>query len=93
MQAPRLYLDSAGRVWHSSTMAAALAPNSQMWAFWHTDTRQDEQVHVPRGDPDLVVRAHAFEYPQALPIRIRGGPAELRKPKSDPAPRPKTCAS
>ena len=106
MQAPRLYLDSAGRVWLlfrrmislfstwtwavdsiatpntanarvywssfatyydgdswltaselpvsrdriSSTMAAAPARNGQLWTFWHTDARQDDQVHVPRGD-------------------------------------------
>jgi hypothetical protein len=31
----------------SSTMSAATAPNGQTWVFWHTDTRDDTQPHVP----------------------------------------------
>ncbi|MBI1353907.1 MAG: hypothetical protein GC160_06140 [Acidobacteria bacterium] len=34
----------------SSTMAAAAAPNGQMWVFWHTDMRDDMQFHVPQED-------------------------------------------
>ncbi len=34
----------------SSSMAGAAAPNGQFWVFWHTDMRDDMQVHVPQED-------------------------------------------
>jgi hypothetical protein len=35
---------------NSSSMAAAAAPNGQMWVFWHSDMRSDMQYHVPQED-------------------------------------------
>ncbi len=34
----------------SSTMSAAAAPNGQFWVFWHTDNRDDMQVHIPQSN-------------------------------------------